>query len=539
MKPPESCLSEQRLVTSLSGGFLLLFVLLAFFDLNQMTDWINTGFAWAADVFGPLWQVWMLANLVVALVLGLSRYGDIRLGGKGRPESSTFRWLAVIMCTLLAGGGVFWSAAEPMYHYMTTPPMFVDSGVSAISAALAQSFLHWGFLAWASLGTLSAVVVVYAHYHKGLAMRPRTLLYPMVGERIEHHWLGTLADVVSIIAVAAGTIGPIGFLATQLGFSFEALLGWDNGYGLQLAVLGGLVLLYTLSASTGIERGIQWLSSANVVLAVLLLAAILLAGPGNFIIDAFLNGMGVYLQDFMPMALNRQDDAWSGWWTVFFWGWFIGYGPMMALFIARISRGRTLRELVLAVAIMAPLVTNFWFAGLGGAGIFYEQAVPGSVSQPLQDGGLPAALLAVTQQLPLAELMVPAFLVLTVTFVATTGDSMAYSIAMAISGDHTPRTRDRIFWALTMGLVAAVLLKMGEGGINALQSFIVLTAVPVSLLLLPVLWTGPRVAHAMAYEQGIVTQQVRSDELASQKQGVPRPDGGKRRESGKADHLSG
>ncbi|OYD23574.1 BCCT family transporter [Oceanimonas baumannii] len=509
--------TEQRLVAGLSGGFLLLFVILAFFDLPQMTQWINQGFAWTVDVFGPLWQVWMLANLVIALVLGLTRYGDIRLGGNVAPDSSTFRWLAVIMCTLLAGGGVFWSAAEPMYHYVTTPPLFADSesGVSAVSAALAQSFMHWGFLAWAALGTLSAIVVVYAHYHKGLAMRPRTLLYPLLGEKVESHWLGTLADVVSIIAVAAGTIGPIGFLATQLGFSFEALLGWENNYGLQLAILGGLVLIYTLSASTGIEKGIQWLSSANVVLAVILLGIILLAGPGNFIIDSFLNGMGTYLQDFMPMALNRQDDAWLGWWTLFFWGWFIGYGPMMALFIARISRGRSLRELVMAVAVMAPLVTNFWFASIGGAGIFYEQAAAGVVSAPLQESGLPAALLAVTQQLPLAELMVPAFLILTVIFVATTGDSMAYSISMAISGDHTPRTRQRIFWALTMGLVAAVLLRMGEGGINALQSFIVITAAPVSLLLLPVLWTGPRMAHAMAYEQGIVTQAPRSKVAAS------------------------
>lgn len=463
-----------------------------------------------------MWQLWMLANLVIALVLGFTRYGDIRLGGHLSPDSSTFGWLAVIMCTLLAGGGVFWSAAEPMYHYLSTPPVFSEApaGISAISAGLAQSFMHWGFMAWAALGTLSALVVVYAHYHKGLAMRPRLLLYPILGDKVETHWLGTVADVVSIVAVAAGTIGPIGFLATQLGFSFESLLGWENNYTLQLAILGGLVLVYTISASTGIDKGIQWLSSANVVLALVLIAMILLFGPGGFIIDSYMNAMGLYLQDFMPMALTRHDNAWMGSWTLFFWGWFIGYGPMMALFIARISRGRTLRELVVAVAIMAPLVTNFWFATLGGAGISYEEATAGVISAPLADGGLPAALLAITQQMPFAEFMVPAFLVLTVVFVATTGDSMAYAIAMAISGSHTPRTRDRIFWALTMGLVAAVLLRMGEGGIGALQSFIVITAAPVSLLLLPVLWTGPRVAHLMAYEQGIVPHKERhNDEL--------------------------
>lgn len=514
MNPSEPRTSDKRLVAGLSGGFLLIFVILALFDLKQMTEWINTGFAWVIDVFGPMWQLWMLANLVIALVLGFTRYGDIRLGGHITPDSSTFKWLAVIMCTLLAGGGVFWSAAEPMYHYLSTPPTFADaSGISKISAGLAQSFLHWGFLAWAALGTLSALVVVYAHYHKGLSMRPRVLLYPIFGEKIETHWIGTVADVVSIIAVAAGTIGPIGFLATQLGFSFEALLGWENNYTLQLMILGGLVLIYTISASTGIEKGIQWLSSANVVLALFLITMILVFGPGGFIIDSFMNGMGLYLKDFMPMALVRPEGDWMGWWTLFFWGWFIGYGPMMALFIARISRGRTLRELVVAVAIMAPLVTNFWFAVLGGAGIFYEETMSGVISGPLEAGGLPAALLGITQQLPFAEFMVPAFLVLTIVFVATTGDSMAYAIAMAISGDHTPRTRDRIFWALTMGLVAAVLLRMGEGGINALQSFIVITAAPVSLLLLPVLWTGPRIAHIMAYEQGIVPYKERhSDE---------------------------
>ncbi|WP_319783015.1 BCCT family transporter [Oceanisphaera sp. IT1-181] len=514
MKSSEPRTNDKRLVASLSGGFLLLFVILALIDLEQMTQWINVSFSWVIGFFGPLWQVWMLANLVIALVLGFTRYGDIRLGGHVTPDSSTFRWLAVIMCTLLAGGGVFWSAAEPMYHYLSTPPVFEEApaGISAISAGLAQSFMHWGFLAWAALGTLSALVVVHAHYDRGLAMRPRTLLYPIFGKKIETHWLGTVADVVSIIAVAAGTIGPIGFLATQLGFSFEALLGWENNYTLQLAILGGLVLIYTISASTGIEKGIQWLSSANVVLAIVLLAIILVFGPGGFIIDSFLNAMGLYLQDFMPMALTRHDNEWMGWWTLFFWGWFIGYGPMMALFIARISRGRTLRELVVAVAIMAPLVTNFWFAALGGAGIFYEESIPGLISEPLTAGGLPAALLGITQQLPFAEFMVPAFLVLTVVFVATTGDSMAYAIAMAISGRHTPRTRDRIFWALTMGLVAAVLLRMGEGGINALQSFIVITAAPVSLLLLPVLWTGPKVAHIMAYEQGIVPHKERHSE---------------------------
>ncbi|WP_106477177.1 BCCT family transporter [Phytohalomonas tamaricis] len=499
-----------RLVFALSGGFLLLFVIAALINLNMVSSWINTSFAWSTRWFGAYWQLWMLINFIIALVLACSRYGDVRLGGAdSKKEMSTFKWHAVILCALLGAGGVFWSTAEPIYHFITTPPAFAGiepSTTAAIAPALAQSFLHWGFSAWACLGTLSALVVMHAHYHAGIRMRPRAMLYPLFGKRIETHWFGVLADVVCIIAVAAGTIGPIGFLATQLSYSFHALFGFEDVYAVQLTVLAVLVVIYTLSAATGLSRGIQWLSSINVWLVLFLFAVLLIVGPGTFIAEHALDAFSIYFSNFISMSLVRSDTAWLGGWTLFFWGWFIGFVPSMAIFVARISRGRTLRELVLAVAITAPIATNIWFATLGGSGIFYELFNPGSVSGPLSSGGLPAALLAVTTQLPWSEVIVPLFLVLTIIFVSTTGDSMAYAIAMSVTGKFTPPKSIRIFWAVAFGAVAAVLLMMGEGGINALQSFIVITAVPVSVLLLPTLWLGPQVAHAMAFEQGLVSR---------------------------------
>ncbi|MEJ6093138.1 BCCT family transporter, partial [Aliivibrio salmonicida] len=189
------------------------------------------------------------------------------------------------------------------------------------------------------------------------------------------------------------------------------------------------------------------------------------------------------IQHLPEMSLSTADPAWNSWWTWFFWGWFIGFAPMMAIFIARISKGRSIRELVITVAIIAPIATNFWFSALGGTGIFLELQTPGSISIPLQEAGLPAVLLASLEQLPLSWLLIPAFLVLTTTFVATTGDSMAYSIAMAVEGTDEPSRSQRLFWAIMMGVVAGVLLIAGDGGLNALQSFIVITAVPVSVLL--------------------------------------------------------
>jgi choline/carnitine/betaine transport len=446
----------------------------------------------------------VLAFVVASIVLACSKYGSIKLGNVDEPEMSTFRWIAIIMCTLLAGGGVFWSAAEPMYHFTSTPPLFqgIESATkAAVAPALAQSYLHWGFLAWAILGTLSAVVLMYSHYHKGVDLKPRALLYPLFGEKIMHSWLGVAVDAASIIAVAAGTIGPIGFLGLQLSFSLQQLFGIPDVYLTQLCIIIGLVIIYTISAVSGLQKGIQILSRFNVFLTIALIAIILVLGPGGFIIDSFLTGFGTYIKEFPLLTLYRGDQGWLGWWTVFFWGWFLGYGPMMAVFISRISRGRSIREIVMAVGVIAPIVTNFWFSVLGGSGIFYELANPGSVSKALSDAGLPAALLAIVQQLPLSFIMVPAFLVLIVIFLTTTGDSMALTISIAVTGEDDPPTGMRVFWAIMMGAVAAILLAIGKGGISALQSFIVVTAVPVGFILLPSLWLGPQVAAKLYKEQ--------------------------------------
>ncbi|MEB1809616.1 MAG: BCCT family transporter [Bacillaceae bacterium] len=497
-------------VLLISGGLLVLFVLTSIINEDLVGHLVNSSFNLSVQYFGAFWQVLMLATFVVAIGMAVSKYGNIQLGKKEKPEMSTFKWISIIMCTLLAGGGVFWAAAEPMYHFLTVPPMFdgVEAATEqAIIPALSQSFMDWGFLAWAILGTLSAVVMMYGHYHRGMPLKPRTLLYPIFGEKIkEKSILGTLVDSFAIIAVAAGTIGPIGFLGLQAAYGLESLFGIPNVYVTQLLIIIGLITIASISAVTGIHKGIQLLSRFNVLFTLLLIIAVILLGPGAFIFDAFIGTMGTYIHSFLEISLYRGDSEWLAYWTVFFWGWFIGYGPMMAIFISRISRGRTLRELFLAVAIIAPIVTNFWFTVVGGSGIYYELLNPGSVSDALTSGGMPAAMIAITQQLPLGTLMAAAFLLVTIVFVATTTDSMSYTISMAITGSDNPSSSLRVFWAVVMGAVAVILLSIGEGSIGALQSFIVVTAVPVSIILLPMIWLAPKVARTLALEQNIIKE---------------------------------
>ncbi|MGF1687858.1 BCCT family transporter [Photobacterium japonica] len=505
-----------KTVSTLTIGFFSLFLFFSLYDMAHVRQLIDTAFAMATDTFGPFWQWLMVLNAVIAIVIAVSRYGKQRLGSRTTPDIGTFRWLAMIMCTLLAGGGVFWSAAEPIYHFMTLPPSFAgieSQTAEAVVPALSQSFMHWGFLAWAALGTLATIVLMYAHHQGGVKLRPRALLYPLVGNKLEQHWIGSVIDACAIIAVAAGTIGPIGFLASQLGYSLEVVAGLENTTTTQLGILAFVVAIYSLSAFTGMDKGLQWLSRFNIIGAFALLMVLLVFGPTAFIFEHFGLAFGAYLQHLPEMSVNTDAPEWNQWWTWFFWGWFIGFAPMMAIFIARISEGRTIRELVITVAIAAPIVTNFWFTVLGGTGIFFELQTPGVIAGPLAESGLPAVLLASLAQLPFNEVLIPAFLVLTTTFVVTTGDSMAYSIAMVVSGDNQPTKTQRLFWAVVMGCIAAVLLVAGDGGLGALQSFIVITAVPVSLLIAATLVTGPLAVLRMEAKRE-TQQQAQSDGLA-------------------------
>jgi len=480
---------------ALSAGPLLILVGAIVLAPQATKGWIDAGFGLTTWALGALWQGVLLGMLVLALGVALSPWGRARLGGAdARPVLGFVPWLAVILCTLLAGGGVFFSAAEPVYHLLTPPPAFpgVEGGTHpALVAGLAQAFLHWGFLAWAVVGTLPAIALSAAHTLRDQPLRPRTLLEPILGARLIAGPVGAVIDAIGIVAVVAGTVGPIGFLALQLGVAGEILLGLQDGVVVQLGALALLVGLYTASAVTGLTRGIAWLSRANVVLALALGAALLVVGPTLAQITLFGESLWTHLTHFGALATSRADPAWQDGWTLFYWGWFLGYAPLMAVFTASASRGRTVRELVLAVALGAPLVTMLWFTALGGTAGLLELSDPGVISDPLGERGMGAALLATLQALPYAWLLIPTALVLIFCFLATTGDSMAYAISVVQARRPEPPAGLRVFWALLMGALAAALLSLGGGGIDALQRFIVIAAAPVTLLVLPTLVTGP------------------------------------------------
>lgn len=490
-----------------SAGFLVLFVVLSIINGEMVNNVITYLFNVSADLFGGYWQVLLLLNFFIGLGVAVSKYGKVRLGKQEEPKYSFFGWVAMISISLLAAGGVFWAATEPVSHYITTPPVFGE-GESNIPAAFAQSFMHWGFSAWAILGTLATIVMMYVHYNKGKPLKPRSLLYPMFGDRIYHRSvIGSSADIFSIIATVAGTLGPLGFLGLQISYGLNHLFDLPYTVGMSILVVLALVIIAAISAVTGVDRGIYYLSNWNVQFTILLGIIVLIIGPTMFIFNGFISGSGYFLQHFFEMSLYRGDQAWLGSWTLFFWAWFIGYAPMLIIFFSRISRGRTIRELVIAVSIITPLVTNFWFAIVGGTGVHFESENPGSVSNALNEGGMPAALMAITDQLPMGTIMGMAFLLIAIIFVATTTDTMSYTVAATLTGNDEPAKWLRGFWAVLFGMTTVMILIIGgEDSISSIQNSIVITAVPVSLLLLPPLWGAPKIAKKMAHEQGLICQ---------------------------------
>ncbi len=492
--------------TIITIGFLALFCILALFDSKMISSLVNSGFAWSIKYFGAYWQILLLLTFLIGLVLAIGRTGNVKLGALEKPELDDFKWIAIILCTLLAGGGVFWAAAEPIAHFVSPPPTLdaATTGFDKAINALTQSFMHWGFLAWAILGVLTSIVLMHLHYDKGLPLKPRTLLYPVFGDKAINGPLGIVIDSVSLIAVAAGTIGPIGFLGLQASYMLNSLFSIPDAFVTQAIVIIIAVAIYIVSALSGLYKGIQILSRFNVILALALMAWILLFGPTGFIINAYLQGVGNLIDNFIPLATFRASEGWLGWWTVFFWGWFLGYGPAMAIFIARISRGRRIRELIIALSVIAPLVTMFWFTIVGGTGLENEIANPGTVSEAFKGFNLPGALLSITSTLPASGLISMLFLILTTIFIVTTGDSITYTMSAVVTGSTEPNPVVRLILGILLGVTAIILISLGSGGISALQSFIVITAVPVSVILLPSLWNAPKIARDMAKQQKLL-----------------------------------
>ncbi len=418
------------------------------------------------------------------IFLAVSRYGDIRLGpDHATPDYSLVSWLSMLFAAGMGIGLMFFGVAEPLMHYLS-PPTAETGTVAAVQEAMKMTFFHWGLHAWA-IYAIVALVLAYFSYRHNLPLTLRSALYPLIGDRI-YQWPGHLVDVFAVVSTVFGVATSLGLGASQVNAGFNYLFGIDVSTTNQIIIMCGITSLAVISVATGLDKGIKILSETNMILAIILLLLIFILGPTVFLLQAYLQNIGDYLADivhntFNLFAYNKTD--WIGGWTIFYWGWWLAWAPFVGLFIARISRGRTIREFIIGVMLIPTVFTLFWMTIFGNSAIdlVYNQGVVGLGEMVSKDSSV--ALFVFLENFPLASVLSFFSVLMIVIFFVTSCDSGAMVVDMLCShGKNDTPLWQRVYWAVGIGVVAAILLL--AGGLNALQTMTIASALPFTLVLL-------------------------------------------------------
>ncbi|PSQ07902.1 glycine/betaine ABC transporter [Halobacteriales archaeon QS_6_71_20] len=463
------------------------------FDIAGAYTWL---FEWIGSTFGWFYLLAVNAFIVVLLYFAFSKYGNIKIGGvEAEKEFSDFSWMAMLFSAGMGIGLMFFSVSEPLY-YLQTPPSFfgVEAGTGAAgAAAMAQTFFHWGFHPWAVYG-LVGLGLAFFSFNRGLPLTFRSIFWPLLGDRI-YGWPGHLIDLVTVFATLFGLSTSLGLGVAQVNTGLSYVLGGEmlgiasipTGTIPQVLLIAAITGIATLSVAAGLDGGVKRLSTLNLYIMFSLLGFLLVVGPTVYIFGAWVEGLGMYLQNviglgFFTGTLGAAANGTPTAWTVFYWGWWIAWSPFVGMFIARISKGRSVREFILGVLFLPALFSTLWLSTFGGSALFNSLAGNGAAMATYNEVGQTVAMFAVLQQFPLGAVSGLLATLLVITFFVTSSDSGSLVIDHLTSGGKhdVPKTQ-RIFWAVTEGVVASLLLV--GGGLSALQTAAITTGLPFAFIL--------------------------------------------------------
>jgi choline/glycine/proline betaine transport protein len=444
--------------------------------------------AWFTDTFGWFLVLAVAGFLVLSLWLALGPYGRIRLGPDGStPDYSTLSWFAMLFSAGMGIGLLYWGVAEPISYFATDPPIGEPGSVGAAEDAMIYTFHHWGFSPWAIYAVIG-LGLAYFGYRRDQPLAIRSLFRPLLGDRVDGP-LGNLVDVLAAVGTMFGVATSLGLGVMQVNAGLNHVFGTTISTNVQLLLVAGITALATVSVVLGLDRGIQRLSQLNVTLAALTLGFVLAVGPTLLLLSAFVENTGTYLGSMLEVMFRAgayEGQEWLSNWTLFYWAWWVSWSPFVGMFIARISRGRTIREFVLGVLLVPSLVSFLWFTVLGNTAISLEQAGAGLADLVAEDESL--ALFGLLEQLPFSTITAVVVTILVVSFFVTSSDSGSFVIDMLTSGgDPDPHVATRVFWAVSEGAVAAALLL--AGGLAALQAAAISTGLPFTAVLVAAAWS--------------------------------------------------
>jgi choline/glycine/proline betaine transport protein len=462
-------------------GAFLAFGVFATPTLARVFDAVEAAIAGTLDWY----YVLVVSGFLVFVVwLGGSRFGRLRLGGADeRPRYRYVTWFAMLFTAGMGIGLVFWSVAEPLSH-LANPPMAEAGTTAAAREAMQFTFFHWGLHAW-GVYVVVGLALAYFSYRHGLPLTVRSALYPLLGERI-YGRLGDAVDTFAVFGTMFGVATSLGFGILQVNAGLASLGLLPQGTGVQLALIAGITAAAIASLLLGLDKGILRLSLTNLGVGTALMLFVLAAGPTVFVLRSFVEQAGVYLQTLPETMLWTDARAATGWqadWTIFYWGWWMAWSPFVGLFIARVSRGRTIREFVFGVLLVPVVFTFGWMAIFGNTAISLDGATDGALSAAV--GEDPAiALFTLLEQLPFTSVMTVLAILLVSVYFVTSSDSASLVIDLLTSGGNiNPPKIQRVFWAVLEGAIAGVLLVAGAGGLEALQTAAITTALPFSVIM--------------------------------------------------------
>ena len=443
----------------------------------------------AIVAYGSWYYVLTVAIILVSVIaVALTKFGEIKLGpDHAEPEYSLISWFAMLFAAGMGIGLMFFGVAEPVNHFLD-PPLGDGGDIAAAKEAMNLTFFHWGLHAWATYAIV-AVVLAYFGYRHDLPLTLRSALYPLIGERI-YGPIGSAVDVFAILSTTFGVATSLGFGVEQINSGLNFLFGVPKSAGVQVSLIVITTGLATVSVTLGLDAGIKRLSEINIVLAVALLLGVLAFGPTVYLLQVFMQNTGGYLADLIGKTFNLyayEPTDWLGGWTIFYWGWWISWAPFVGLFIARISRGRTLREFVIGSLVAPTLFTLLWMTVFGNSAIslILDQDVSALAAAVQQDESV--ALFKFLENFPASSLLSGLAIVMVFVFFITSADSGAMILNMLSSNgrDDTPLLR-RGFWMLMIG--ASAMLLLVAGGLPALQTAAIASALPFSLVILLSIW---------------------------------------------------
>ncbi|HEX3032595.1 MAG TPA: BCCT family transporter [Bacillota bacterium] len=475
--------STNRSVLYISAAIVLLFVAFGMFLPDSMSTVVNAVFAFLTTDFGWLYLLAVFIFMVFAFGIALSPYGKIKLGkDDDKPEFSNFQWFAMLFGGGMGIGLVFWSVAEPMMHYLT-PPVGKGGTVEAMENAMRIVFFHWGIHAWV-IFAIGGLALAYFQFRKGLPFLVSSAFYPLIGDRI-YGPIGKAIDILSVFATVFGVATSLGLGSSQIATGLQYIWGIKSSPLTISIIIAIMTVMFTMATVSGLHKAMQMVANLKVWLSIAFMVFIFLFGGMVFILNNFTQAVGAYFQTIIGQSLWMGNLGWVSGWTVFYWAWWIAWAPFVGQFVARVSKGRTIREFILAVSLLPSGFSLIWLGIYGGAAFNLDKISKGAI-QAAVNADYTTALFVTLKQLPLYSLTAPLAIILIVACFIGAANSATFVLAMLTSGgDMNPSEKLRGFWGIAQGALTIILILVGgTAALKVLQTASIASAFPFMLIML-------------------------------------------------------